>query len=217
MHSKRHAHAPIAETEGGTMDNWAPFYDRFVNLLTLGKDKKARIETVTLARIEPGERVLEVGSGTGSLAIAAAQRVGADGIVAGIDPAPRMIAVARDKAARKDVQPEFRVGVIEKLPYPDNNFDVVLSSLMMHHLPDHLKFSGMQEAWRVLKPGGRLAIVDLDSTRFSLVNLIHRNRAKENLLALHLERMMVEIGFGDIDVTSMRYGSLTFMMGTKPV
>ena len=72
-----------------------------------------------------------------------------------------MIETARRKAARAQVEVDFRVGVIEQLPYPDGSFDVVLSSLMMHHLPADLKPIGLAEIRRVLRPTGRLIIVDM--------------------------------------------------------
>ena len=74
--------------------------------------------------------------------------------------AAQMIEVARHKAVRKRAEVDFRVGVVEQLPYPDNSFDMVLSSLMMHHLPADLKPKALAEIRRVLKPNGRLVIVD---------------------------------------------------------
>ncbi|HAT46812.1 MAG TPA: hypothetical protein DCS90_17060, partial [Ktedonobacter sp.] len=64
------------------------------------------------------------------------------------------------KAARRNVPIEFQIGVIEQLAFPDQTFDVVLSTLMMHHLPAGLKRQGLAEIARVLKPGGRLVIAD---------------------------------------------------------
>ena len=216
MHTKPHSQG-VPETEGRIINSWAPFYDKLVNLLTLGKEQKAREEAVTLAKIQPGEHILDVGCGTGNLTLTAARRVGANGEVAGIDPAPNMIAAAKSKATQKEQSVDFRVGVIEKLSFSDSSFDAVLSSLMFHHLPNELKLKGVAEVYRVLKPGGRLAIIELDSTRFSLINFIHGRPTRENKLAIQLERMLSEQGFGEIELKEMRYGSLSFIMRLKPL
>ena len=89
-----------------------------------------------------------------------ARRAGRAGRVTGIDPSTEQIARARSKAARHNVPIDFQIGVIEHLPFPDQTFDVVLSTLMMHHLPAPLKRQGLAEIARVLKPGGRLIIAD---------------------------------------------------------
>jgi demethylmenaquinone methyltransferase/2-methoxy-6-polyprenyl-1,4-benzoquinol methylase/phosphoethanolamine N-methyltransferase len=119
-----------------------------------------RQKTINLARIQPGEKVLDVGCGTGTLAMEVARRVGRVGSFAGIDPSTEQIAWARSKAVRHNVQVEFQIGVIEQLPFPDQSFDAVLSTLMMHHLPAPLKRRGLAEIARVLKPGGRVIIAD---------------------------------------------------------
>jgi ubiquinone/menaquinone biosynthesis C-methylase UbiE len=133
------------------------FIDTFV---FRGQVRQLRQRTATLACIQPGEQVLDVGCGTGTLAMEAARRVGRAGRVAGVDPGTQQIARARAKAARRNAPIEFQMGVIEQLPFPDQTFDVVFSTLMMHHLPTPLKRQGLAEIARVLKPGGRLVIAD---------------------------------------------------------
>jgi demethylmenaquinone methyltransferase/2-methoxy-6-polyprenyl-1,4-benzoquinol methylase/phosphoethanolamine N-methyltransferase len=128
----------------------------------LGREERFREWTVDLAEIEPGQTVLDVGCGTGNLTMAAKVRVGADGEVHGIDAAPEMIQEAERKAADKDLDIHYQVGLIEDIPLPDGRFDVVLSSLMLHHLPKDLKRRGIAEIARVLKPGGRFVAVDID-------------------------------------------------------
>ncbi len=148
------------ETRGAVM-NWpAPFYDLGCVLVGLGR--RFRAETLRHAALKPGEQVLDVGCGTGVLTRLAAEVVGPSGSVVGIDPAPRMIAVARRNAACTASRAKFWLGVIERLPFEDASFNVVLSSLMLHHLPPDLKREGLREVYRVLKPGGRLVAVDLD-------------------------------------------------------
>lgn len=141
--------------------NWqAPFYDRGCALVGLGR--RFRKETLRHAALAAGERVLDVGCGTGLLTRRAAEAVGPTGAVVGLDPARRMITVARRRAERANSRAEFRIGVIERLPFDDGHFDVVLLSLMLHHLPPELKREGLSEVYRALKPGGRLLVVDLD-------------------------------------------------------
>ena len=104
--------------------------------------------------------MLDVGCGTGALALEAYKRVGATGRVCGIEPGSRQIARACAKARRAGFPLDFQIGVIEQLAFPDHSFDVVFATLVMHHLPDDLKRLGLAEIARVLKPGGRLVLVD---------------------------------------------------------
>jgi demethylmenaquinone methyltransferase/2-methoxy-6-polyprenyl-1,4-benzoquinol methylase/phosphoethanolamine N-methyltransferase len=92
--------------------------------------------------------VLDVGCGTGALTLLAKKHTGSAGQVCGLDASPEMIEVARHKATRAHADVDFRVGVVEQLPYPDGSFDVVLSSLMMHHLPADLKPKALAEIRR---------------------------------------------------------------------
>ena len=141
--SKPHVHTATPETSGHTLNRMAPFYDKFVQFLMLGKERKARLETIEQAQIKLGDQILDVGCGTGNLTIAAAQRLNGTGKVCGIDPAAKMIEIAQRKIAQKGLDIDFRVGLIENIPYPDNHFDVVFSSLMMHHLPLELKANSL--------------------------------------------------------------------------
>ncbi|GHO62350.1 hypothetical protein KSC_012420 [Ktedonobacter sp. SOSP1-52] len=125
-----------------------------------GKVRELRQKTVDLARIQPGETVLDVGCGTGTLVMEVARRVDRVGRIMGIDPGRQQIVRARAKAARRNIPIEFQIGVIEQLAFPDQTFDVVFSTLMMHHLPAPLKRQGLAEIARVLKPGGRLVMAD---------------------------------------------------------
>jgi len=145
------------KTEGVTMGRWARFYDLVCVLSGLGTGFKRRI--VGLAKLTPAERVLDVGCGTGVLTCVAAQQA-AEAV--GIDAAPAMIEVARAKAARQGLRMDFRTALIEALPFPEADFDVAFSTLMIHHLPPEVKRTGLREVLRVLKPGGRFLVADFD-------------------------------------------------------
>lgn len=159
-HSIHGASASAPHTRGRTI-RWARRYDLFVLLFTLGHAGRLRSRTADLARLLPGESVLDVGCGTGDLTLEVARRVGSIGLVAGIDAAPKMVVRARQKAGRRHLAIEFRVEPVEQLSFADQTFDVVVSSLVFHHLPDELKREALAEIRRVLKPGGRLLLVDL--------------------------------------------------------
>src|SRR5579884_2866090 len=144
-------------------DNFKLPYDLMLwwsNLLSGGKWQAFEQTIIEQARLQPGERVLDVGCGTGRLALAAYARVGATGRVTGIDPRPKQINRARAKARRAGLPLDFQVGVIKQLAFPDRSFDVVLSTFVMHMLPEDLKRQGLMEIARVLRSGGRLLIVD---------------------------------------------------------
>lgn len=144
----------------GRVIHWAGFYDLLLKVMTLGREGRFRSRIITTAKLEEGQRVLDVGCGTGTLAIAAAEVVGSSGKVRGIDPAPEMVSRARSKAAKAGAAVQFDVGVIEALDIPDQSIDVVLSTLMFHHLPPDIQTAGLAEIRRVLVPSGRLVLVD---------------------------------------------------------
>lgn len=110
--------------------------------------------------LQPGERVVDVGSGAGIDSLIAARMVGSTGQVVGIDMTPEMLQRAHASSAEMDLQNvEFRQGYAEQLPYPDGSADVVISNGVMNLFPD--KLAGLQEMARVLKPEGRLQIGDI--------------------------------------------------------
>lgn len=150
---------PVPHTHGMLLEWLAPVYDWYCSRLGLGH--AFREKTLQYAGIKSGERILDVGCGTGVLTRLAAEVVGPTGQVVGIDPGPKMIGIARDNAKTEGSRAEFRLGAIENLPFEDSSFDCVLSSFMVHHLPPDIKQKGLAEVSRVLKPGGRLLVVDI--------------------------------------------------------
>ena len=216
MHSfahHRHRHnsageASAKETKGLVMnEGWR--YDLHGWLLDTvwfrGQGRELRRRAIGLARIQSGEQVLDVGCGTGTLALEAARRVGSAGRVVGIDPGTEQIARARAKAARRhapNVPIEFQVGVIEQLPFPDQTFDVVLSTLMMHHLPESVKRQGLMEIARVLKPGGRLVIADFTrkQERVGQAARFHAGGSSSH----HLAALVEEAGFPQVETEEIQ-------------
>jgi demethylmenaquinone methyltransferase/2-methoxy-6-polyprenyl-1,4-benzoquinol methylase/phosphoethanolamine N-methyltransferase len=147
------------------------------------------------------------------MTLAAARQVGATGRVVGVDAAPEMITVAQRKAVRTKLPLTFQVDVIERLPFPDGSFDVVLSSLMFHHLPDDLKRQGLAEIRRILKPGGRLLIVDFKRgtnahAHLSLAMLLHGNMRR----GLHDYVPLVrDAGFTALETGDMNFSGVGFL------
>jgi ubiquinone/menaquinone biosynthesis C-methylase UbiE len=153
------ARASAPRTRGAII-RWPRIYNLILRFAFQGKEPELRQMIADLARLRPGETVLDVGCGTGTLALEASSRVGITGHVYGIDPSRQMIAYARRKAAGRSLSVDYRLGVVEQLAFPDRSFDVVLCTWMIHHLPNDDKRHGLSEIARVLKPGGRLLLVD---------------------------------------------------------
>ena len=118
--SEPHSHPDGTPQTTGVVLNWGRRYDWVVQIMALGQAGRLRRNTVDFAQIAPREHVLDVGCGTGDLTLRAAERAGSTGQVCGIDPGPEMIETARRKADRKHVNVDFRIGVIEHLPYPSS-------------------------------------------------------------------------------------------------
>src|SRR5262245_5732516 len=176
----------------GRVIHWAAGYDLLVRLFFLGHERSFRDRLVQLAHLEPGESVLDIGCGTGSLAIAAKHRVGPAGTVWGIDASPEMIERARRKASKARVEVHFADAVVERMPFPDGQFDVVLSTMMLHHLPGPARRACLRETARVLKPGGRVLLVDFGGRPDGVAGLFdrfhrHGRVALSEILALFQE------------------------------
>lgn len=213
-----HSHAAPAKTEG-VLIRWASSYDLLTNLLTFGQTRRLREMTIEVSLLEPGESFLDVGCGTGGVTIPGKQRIGPGGTAAGIDPSPEMIKVAQQKAKRTGHEIDFRVGVIEALPFPDASFDVVTASLMVHHLPsDELQRKGFAEIYRVLKPGGRFLIADMFQPKSSAgmgflpALILHHGKLSDWAAWLG---MLEQVGFRQSLLLEQHFSLVGFIRATK--
>ncbi len=210
----RSAHA--RHTRGHTLG--APrFYELTANVLFLGRRRASFQALIAAAGLAPGQRVLDVGCGTGYVARLLAQAVGPGGLVVGVDASPEMVGYAR-RTADRDGRSRFDVGTAEALGFPAEHFDVVTASLMLHHLPADLQPVAVREMARVLRPGGTLLIADAMPPRpdsgwhlfATLTGHIHMAR-----LVPDLEALTSQVGL--VDVQSRQIPPwLRFVRAVKP-
>jgi arsenite methyltransferase len=159
-----------------------------------------------LASLQKGEVVLDLGSGAGFDCFLAANKVGSNGKVIGVDMTPEMLKKARENAEKSGyTNVEFRRGEIEDLPVADNSVDVVISNCVINLSPDKKKV--FQEAFRVLKPGGRFAVSDIVLLKDLPEKIKNSIEAYVGCIsgAIHKDhylQLLKDAGFSDITVTN---------------
>ncbi|WP_067137066.1 class I SAM-dependent methyltransferase [Microtetraspora malaysiensis] len=150
-------HSPSKHEEGGGALHHPRAYEVMAEIGFAGRRRRVFAQVAALTGARPGDRILDVGCGTGYLSRVLAPRVGPDGHVTGVDPSPPMVGHARGRAPRNC---SYRVGEGQDLPFPDASFDVVVSTLAVHHMPNAARGTAIGEMFRVLRPGGRLLIAE---------------------------------------------------------
>jgi ubiquinone/menaquinone biosynthesis C-methylase UbiE len=200
-----HAHRHFVPAAGA--DWLLPLYDPFTRLMGTGSALRALVAQAALA---PGQRVLDLGCGTGALSLCAKQaQAGID--LVGLDPDPKALARARRKATRAGVAIAFEQGFGDALPFPDASFDRALSSFMFHHLESAEKPAVLRELRRVLRPGGSLHIVDFGGAGHGLgallARLVHREESLRANTDEALAVLMRAAGFAEAAQVGQR-GSL---------
>jgi demethylmenaquinone methyltransferase/2-methoxy-6-polyprenyl-1,4-benzoquinol methylase/phosphoethanolamine N-methyltransferase len=154
-------------------------YDWLVRVHTFGNEQRFRSEILRFAELRSDESVLDVGCGTGTLLIEAARTLGSGSLLHGLEPSSEMLAHARRKAKARIAGSNFVQGSADQMPFPENSFDVILCTMVFHHLPPAMQLGAIAEMCRVVRPGGRIVIVDMQAppsvaAKLSLVTLFHR-------------------------------------------
>ena len=209
-------------TRGRTLDYAASVYDLLEPICLLAKQAEYDLTILDTLDPQPTDRVLDLGCGTGVLCQMIGQRLQPDlgGSVTGIDAAGKMIEIARKK--RGSGHCLFAAMAAENLQFADETFDGVVSSLFFHHVPLDLKKRSLAEAFRVMKPGGKLIIADMHiPTTFMGALVSHVSRwffmqpqIGENIRGV-LPGLMIEAGFQPPLTVAHYFGYITVFATNK--
>jgi ubiquinone/menaquinone biosynthesis C-methylase UbiE len=212
-------HRPHDYIPAAGHDVFLPGYDLLTRLSGFGRVHDRLIGQAELA---DDYRVLEIGCGTGNLTIRA-KRAHPSIEMIGSDPDPLALRRAQRKAARLSGI-RFERGYAQRLPYSDGEFDRVLSSMMLHHLDSDAKTAAAAEVFRVLRPGGRLHVVDMGGNMTAHDGLSARLTLRSPLAVGNLgdaiPRVLRSVGFdcAEVDTHVQRFvGRLTYYRATRPV
>lgn len=212
---------PTVRTKGRVISRLAWISDFLENVMFLGRLEQLWQRLIDKAEIRGGERVVDVGCGTGKAAVVAAGIVLPGGGVFGVDASAEMIAMSRKRASEANAEVEFRRAAMEDLPFPDDHFDVVLSCQALHHVPRDAKFRALSEMRRVLRPGGRLLLLDHgEPYRWYLKFLLYPFRW--NIGEYQAENFrgqvpgMIESVFGEVEEVDRFFGWMRTWRAVKP-
>jgi ubiquinone/menaquinone biosynthesis C-methylase UbiE len=192
-------------------------YDLLSTLFFFGRRRRVFTRLAALSGARPGDQVLDVGCGTGYFTRVLAERVAPRGTALGVDPSREVIAYARRLTRLPNCT--FSEGIAEALEEPDDSCDVVVSSLMVHHLPEELRPRAIGEMFRVVRPGGRVLIADFRPPttrigRYLLAGHVVSPAMKDNPIHL-LEPMVREAGFEQVRGGDVRPW-LRYVRAVKP-
>jgi demethylmenaquinone methyltransferase/2-methoxy-6-polyprenyl-1,4-benzoquinol methylase len=216
-------------------DRVAPYYDALNSALSFGLDRRWRRRTIDALRLAPGARVLDVATGTGALALEIARRTGGDASITGCDVNERMLSVATRRLERAGARVELVQCDATKLPFANESFDAVTIGFAIDDMPD--REACAREAWRVLRPGGQLALLELAQPDSPLFRALFRaylrvfrifrhfavdgyDHLEQEILkyrgAAAVEGLLAGSGFGSYRRESMAFGAARFHVAKKP-
>lgn len=209
----RHDYLPAAGH-----DAFLPFYDLLTAVLGAAAVHRTLIGQAGLA---DGQRVLEIGCGTGNLSVRV-KRAHPGAELIGSDPDPLALARAQRKA-RGLTGIRFERGYAQRLPYPDAGFDRVLSALMLHHLDHRTKAAAAAEVFRVLRPGGSLHLADFTGQRHGIHGLLTQRVVRSDHPAGHLDegipRLLAAAGLDCAEVATHGHpvmGQVSYYRAIRP-
>ncbi len=231
--------ATTSDGSGAMFDRIARRYDLLNRINSLGLDQGWRKKTVATVDPQPGERILDLATGTADLAIALSAAAG-DVEVVGVDPSTQMLDVGRVKVAQRELRDvvELVEGDAQQLDYPDDAFDAVTMAFGIRNVPDRRR--ALKEILRVLRPGGRLAILELSEPRNGLMSAMARLHVhyvvplvgaalsgpseyrylKDSIQAFPPPEVFVglmsEAGFVDAGYEALTFGACVLFTGCKP-
>ena len=199
-------------------DFLTPFYDRVNNLLGYGKSFKRM--ALELSEIGDGEKVLDVGCGSATLLIEAKTRYPNSDFV-GLDPDKQILQVAQRKLERAGVKARLMQGFAQELPFPPASFDLVISTLIFHHLSAPVKKEAIREIYRILKDKGRFLLADFGQPDNIFAKLLlnlgsifdGRSNMKDNIDG-RLPVFLDEAGFKVVQLDA-RYRGVQFWLAIK--
>lgn len=190
-------------------------YNLLMFILTRGRERRYRARVLDVTGIASGVRMLDIGCGTGTLAIAAWRRSQPGGQVIGIDASENMVEVARRDARRAQADIEFRCGDATSLPLDGAQFDLIVINAVLHAIPADRRRRCLAEAKRVLKPGGRLVLVDFGGNARDRRHWIARHGAHGEFDIDELRGPLAEEGYRNIDGDALGWLSLRFLRATN--
>jgi ubiquinone/menaquinone biosynthesis C-methylase UbiE len=198
---------------GGGAFRHPALYELTAAVIFRGRRRRMYDDLIRLAGITAGDRVLDVGCGPGYLSRRVARVVGPSGRIEGIDPSPETIAYATRRAPTNAA---FTVAAAESLPQPDDAFDVVMSSLALHHIEPGQRADALREMRRVVRPDGRLLVLDFGgshghASKGPLGRIGHH--AAERPAVADLTTLITEAGFVVADQGDRPHG-MCFILAT---